>query len=324
MDNQTISDQSPLSLGEQLRRAREKLNISIDEVAAKLNLRSAIIQAIENDEFVQKSIPSTFMKGYVRNYAKFLKLPDGLLTSSMPNFAEEPKNDLNKNSRTKHSVNPHAAHSRWVGYLTTLVVLFVAGMTALWWWENYQQSNNERDNLVQNYVATEDRTAERSDNVVEIPAIQTIPEASTPVPEANTNESVEIAPVVANTPVVTNETQPVQQTAEQTNTAQAMLQQHSTEPEQAQPTDNETTEPATVTAGDLQIEVTGVNCWISVKDAKRKVLAQKEYKQGEILTFNEGSPYSVIIGAPGNVKITYKGEAYPLKVDGRVAKFKLQ
>ena len=77
-------------------------------------------------------------------------------------------------------------------------------------------------------------------------------------------------------------------------------------------------------SGDLVIEVTGASCWISVRDTNRKVLAQKEYKQGEILTFNEGAPYSLIIGAPGNVKITYKGEAYPLKVDGRVARFKLQ
>ena len=39
-------------------------------------------------------------------------------------------------------------------------------------------------------------------------------------------------------------------------------------------------------------------------------------------TFN-GNDYALIIGAPGNVRITYKGEAYPLTVDGRVAKFKL-
>lgn len=49
----------------------------------------------------------------------------------------------------------------------------------------------------------------------------------------------------------------------------------------------------------------------------------KEYKQGDVLTFNEGVTYSLIIGAPANVKITYKGEDYPLKVDGRVARFKL-
>ena len=79
---------------------------------------------------------------------------------------------------------------------------------------------------------------------------------------------------------------------------------------------------AVATKDNLYIEVIG-NCWISVKDKNRKVLAQKEYKQGDVLNFSEGEPYSLIIGAPANVKITYKGEAFPLTVDGRVAKFKL-
>ena len=70
------------------------------------------------------------------------------------------------------------------------------------------------------------------------------------------------------------------------------------------------------------IEITKNSSWISVKDKNRKVLAQKEYKQGETLSFN-GEDYAVIIGAPGNVRITYKGNDYPLKVDGRIAKFKL-
>ena len=79
---------------------------------------------------------------------------------------------------------------------------------------------------------------------------------------------------------------------------------------------------AVATKDNLYIEVIG-NCWISVKDKNRKVLAQKEYKQGDVLSFNEEEPYSLIIGAPGNVKIIYKGEAFPLTLDGRVAKFKL-
>ena len=81
-------------------------------------------------------------------------------------------------------------------------------------------------------------------------------------------------------------------------------------------------EAPTTAKGDLVIEITKNSSWISVKDQNRKVLAQKEYKQGEVLTFN-GNDYALIIGAPGNVRITYKGEAYPLTVDGRVAKFKL-
>ena len=31
---------------------------------------------LENNEFVQKNVPSTFLRGYVRSYAKFLRIPD--------------------------------------------------------------------------------------------------------------------------------------------------------------------------------------------------------------------------------------------------------
>lgn len=57
--------------------------------------------------------------------------------------------------RTTRSVNQYAPHGRWVGLLTSLVLLIVVGMTALWWWQNYQKSNEERDNLVQTYVEKE-------------------------------------------------------------------------------------------------------------------------------------------------------------------------
>ena len=36
----------------------------------------AFWQKLENNEFVQKDVPSTFLRGYVRSYAKFLRIPD--------------------------------------------------------------------------------------------------------------------------------------------------------------------------------------------------------------------------------------------------------
>ena len=50
-----------------------------------------------------------------------------------------------------------------------------------------------------------------------------------------------------------------------------------------------------------------------MKDQNRKVLAQKEYKQGEVLTFN-GDEYALIIGAPSNVRITYKAKRIRLQL----------
>ncbi|MDU8923689.1 RodZ family helix-turn-helix domain-containing protein [Pasteurellaceae bacterium LIM206] len=320
MNTETNPDQPSLSLGEIFRQSREKQNLSLEDVAKKLNIRAFIIQAIENNEFEHKSIPTTFIKGYVRNYAKLLKLHDDTWASTIANLNQTQKDQIITNELTKHRIASHASHSRWVTYLTAIVLLFVVGMTALWWWENFQLSSSERDNLVQNYVSNEEKstTVENSGGTRELPVATTLPVSSattdTVAVTPTTNESAAIQPV---------QFQPAENNL-QNNTTQAMLIQHSAEPAPSAASDNTATAEQPVTAnGDLVIEVTG-SCWISVKDAKRKVLAQKEYKQGEVLTFNGEVPYSVIIGAPGNVKITYKGEDYPLKIDGRVAKFKLQ
>lgn len=49
---------------------------------------------IETNQLAQKSIPATFMRGYVRSYAKFLKLPESVWVHA--SFGEDHKNDLGK------------------------------------------------------------------------------------------------------------------------------------------------------------------------------------------------------------------------------------
>ncbi|MCK3658622.1 DNA-binding protein [Pasteurellaceae bacterium Pebbles2] len=325
MDTQINPLEQQISLGEQFRQARLALNLSLEEVSSKINLRPAILESIEKNELVHKNIPAIFMKGYVRNYGKFLKLPEALWADEAVSFGEMPKNDLSKNARTKKAVNPHASHGRWVGVLTALVLIAAVGMTALWWWENYQQSNSERDNLVQNYVKTEEQHKNVSQNSTE-----TVLDA----PAANSTTSTDVATSSSETAEKTAQAMLMQHSgdkgAESQTTENQVSEQNSTQSAVQNSAENSTenvtqsNEPAAVATGDLQIEITAATSWISVRDSKRKNLAQKEYKQGEILTFDGQGPYSLTIGAPSNVKITYKGEAYPLKIDGRVARIKLQ
>ena len=354
--------QPSISLGEKFRKARQALNLTIDDAVAKTNLNFSIIEKLENNAFDgDTNIPTIFVNGYIRSYAQFLKMPEEEWKGV--NLGQKIENDLNKNARTGQVTNPYSSSSigRWVGYLTVLVILVMGGMTALWWWENYQQSNTERDNLVQNYVSADDKSAQTSaqmSTTSTVPVANNEPVTLTPVAESKpnnnepvvqtqpltaaneppaitnnaTNNAATNEPATLNTPLAEN-TPPqatdaplVVRTIPIENTAKEMLMQHSAEQQaQNQPTEPQTAEnTAAAASGELQIEVTGANCWITVRDGSRKVLAQKEYKQGEILTFNEGAPYSLTIGAPGNVKITYNGELYPLKVDGRVARFKLE
>ena len=333
------TETTEISFGDKLRQTREALNLSLEDVAKAISLRPSILAKLENNEFVQKNVPSTFMKGYVRSYTKFLRIPESEWAHLT--FGEAYKNDLGKNARATRSVNQYSSHSRWVGTLTTIILLAAVGMTGLWWWQNYQKSNEERDNLVQTYVEKEKTAEVPVTHSNEIPVtVNTQPAVSnnetTPVAETTNNATAE--PAVSTTQENQAQTGNIEVSTAATS-APTVEQAQAPVVEQTLPNTEPTTEktvpdtqsavenPAiseapTTTKGDLVIEITKNSSWISVKDQNRKVLAQKEYKQGETLTFN-GDEYALIIGAPGNVRITYKGEAYPLTVDGRVAKFKL-
>ena len=320
------TEKTDISFGDKLRQTREALNLSLEDAAKAISLRPSILEQLENNEFVQKNVPSTFMKGYVRSYTKFLRIPESEWAHLT--FGEAYKNDLGKNARATRSVNQYSSHSRWVGTLTTIILLAAVGMTGLWWWQNYQKSNEERDNLVQTYVEKEKTVAvnsqpavssnettpvaEKTNNAAE-PAVSTTQENQAQPVNAEVSTAATSAPTIgqAQAPVVEQTLPNTEPTTEQTV------------PDTQSAVENPAISEAPTTAkGDLVIEITKNSSWISVKDQNRKVLAQKEYKQGETLTFN-GDEYALIIGAPGNVRITYKGEAYPLTVDGRVAKFKL-
>ena len=131
------TETTEISFGDKLRQTREALNLSLEDVAKAISLRPSILAKLENNEFVQKDVPSTFLRGYVRSYAKFLRIPDAEWTHLT--FGEAHKNDLSKNTRATRSVNQYSSHSRWVGTLTTIILLAAVGMTGLWWWQNYQK-----------------------------------------------------------------------------------------------------------------------------------------------------------------------------------------
>ncbi|HHF5774034.1 RodZ domain-containing protein [Haemophilus influenzae] len=292
-----------LSPGEIFRQTREALNLSLEDVAKEITLRPSILEQLENNEFIQKSTPSIFVKGYVRSYAKFLRLPDSVWENIV--FAETEKNDLGKNARSTRAVNQYSSHNRWIGRLTAIVFVIVIGMTGLWWWQSYQQNTQERDDLVQSYVASTENNQPATALVTTEESNKSAPETAAPI-----SQPVEITNNVLPEIAQENSVSLLKNNEKSVSDIQSAVENPSISP----------TLP--IAKGDLMIEILTNSSWISVKDNARHVLAQKEYKQGEILTFN-GNEFSLIVGAPSNVRITYKGENYPLKVDGRVAKFKL-
>lgn len=70
-------------LGEMLREARERLGLSIADVAGQIKFAPRQIEALEADDF-QRLPEMTFVRGFVRSYAKILHLDAQVLLAALP------------------------------------------------------------------------------------------------------------------------------------------------------------------------------------------------------------------------------------------------
>ena len=67
--------------GRLLSEGRVKQGLSQEQVAEKLNFRSTLVKEIEDDVF-DRNLPSTFNRGYLRNFAKLVGVDtDQVLTA---------------------------------------------------------------------------------------------------------------------------------------------------------------------------------------------------------------------------------------------------
>ncbi|WP_455483440.1 RodZ domain-containing protein [Haemophilus parahaemolyticus] len=312
-----------LSLGQQLKQSREALQLSIEDVAQKTNLKKSHIESLENDIFILQNVAPTFVRGYVRNYLRFLRLPEDLASSVNYGEVKIPKEVLHKTSAGKVM---QKSQNLWVKYLTIFVLLAAIGMTLLWWWQDYQQEQENREQFVNNAVPVE--TTPATNNAIEITSQETPTEPTAQTAAQAVENAENIAPVVEQPPAQAQSETFATVANVETNTTQTtpitatdVLAQSTAEnaPNSAAPAVE-----AAIGNDDLRIEITGKESWITVKgNQSKKSLAEKLYNNGEVLTFNGNEQYRLTIGAPANVKIYYKGQEVPLKIDGRVARIKL-
>ncbi|WGE53121.1 RodZ domain-containing protein [Actinobacillus equuli] len=317
--NPTQENQDVRSLGQRIKQAREALNLSIEDVAKKTNLKKSHIEALENDIFILQNVAPTFVRGYVRNYLRFLRLPEELVSSV--NYGEViiPK----EAAKTPSPKAVQKSQTQWMKYLTVLVLLAAAGMTLLWWWQDYQKEQENRDQFVISSTPAEVAPVSSAPVVVALQPVVPQPVEQV-VPAVEETKVPEVTAPVVSTPVVENAPVTVQSEAvapvEQPTEAVNVLQQ--TNPEAG--LTEEASEQTAIGNDELRIEVIGKESWITVKNTKSKrSLAEKLYSNGEVLTFNGNEQYRLTIGAPANVKLYYKGQEVPLKIDGRVARIRL-
>ncbi len=126
------------SPGEMLAAARKSAGLTTKQIAERLNLKEQVIKAIEADAFEQ--LPnSTFVKGYLKNYAKLVQVSCQDVLHRYGEIAGAPVTNVNMQSFSKRTARERT-NSR-IMWLTYLIILILIGFVILWWWQKTQRED---------------------------------------------------------------------------------------------------------------------------------------------------------------------------------------
>lgn len=128
--NDVVEKSAPLSIGQQLRAAREEQGLSIEDVARHLLLSKQLINEIENDDY-HKISASVYINGYLRSYAQLLKIPASSVLRVDPKAAV--RAELDANRKTVAKVVEHSKSGSKIDFFS-YVVIAVFVLLALFWW----------------------------------------------------------------------------------------------------------------------------------------------------------------------------------------------
>ncbi|MYL23270.1 DUF4115 domain-containing protein [Halomonas alkaliantarctica] len=119
------------SPGEQLKRQREKLGVSLDEAADALHLRPAVIEGLEQDNYEEIPI-ATYRRGYLRAYAKYLAIDE---TPILEAYRERHGSLEAERSITPVSVAkpPSRLGAFFFKLVTLLIIAALIAVTVMWW-----------------------------------------------------------------------------------------------------------------------------------------------------------------------------------------------
>lgn len=123
--------------GERLTQARDALNLSIEDVATKLHLTKRCIIDLEENNY-HTSIPLTFMRGYLRAYARMLELPENEIMNAfkaldIPDEAEQTYSGKSYNNALISLKSSH--HWKIKSYQVLVILLGIAIILGLFtWW----------------------------------------------------------------------------------------------------------------------------------------------------------------------------------------------
>ncbi|WP_054285911.1 RodZ domain-containing protein [Gulbenkiania mobilis] len=274
-----------VSVGASLRQAREAAGLSLGDVADRLKLSLRQLEAIERDDF--EALPgAAFVRGFVRNYARFLELDDAplmaMLDTRFPSsLSSEPDLGTATDAVTDTApVVPARRGFALAGLAGGLILLLGVG----WWWsQRPAEPESEALQGLQPMLTEQAASPIVAESAVSVPGPAVETDAASVASAPKTALALS-APVPASAPA-----------AASTNAGEAL---------------------------ELNLKA---SAWVSVTDADGKKLVFATLPAGTQRSLAGKPPFKVVIGNAPNVELRYKGQPVDLaaRTRGTTAKLEL-
>jgi cytoskeleton protein RodZ len=265
-----------ISLGRTLREARERLGLSLAEVAGQIKFAPRQIEALEADDY--KRLPEmAFVRGFVRSYARILQLDPQSLLALLPQ-QESAAVVLEPASVEVPFPRAHAFSPQnliWMGAALVLAVLVV--VFAVW---HYKTPQPQAEGVP-------------TQTAIPMPAEIQVVSASA-VPETAMAE----APVAAPAKPAVPEPAPTPVPAKPS--AGLIAPQAQSAKPAAQP-------GAPLPSGALRLTFDDES-WVEVRDKSDRILSSQVNPRGSELRLDGHAPLSLVIGHASTAHLYYRGK----------------
>lgn len=294
VQNEGVAATLVTSLGKTLREAREFAGLSVADVANQIKFAPRQIEALEADDF--KSLPEmTFVRGFVRSYAKILDMDAQSLLAALPqtNAPPVPLIPVSVEVSFPSAYSPYRQNLIWLGAALLLAVLVVA--FAVW-----------------NFTAP--------------PAKPEVAQVETPVSLPSKMQIISASPVLE-----TGVIAPAPAAQPAFVAAQSLVAQSSVlavKPSSSKPRDTlpvaggkpevlmQQPKPAAPPGASSQTAMLRLTfdaeSWVEIKDRDDKILSSQVNLPGSELSLSGHAPFSLAIGHATSVRLYYRGKQVDL------------
>ncbi|HRQ06238.1 MAG TPA: DUF4115 domain-containing protein [Nitrosomonas halophila] len=288
------------NVGRILRQERTRRGLSIGEIARRLRLTEQQVESIEAEDFAK--LPSTtFLRGYVRNYANLLQLDNvKQLLAALPQFSPANSHPNEILAQRFKSIEPvFNRRNRGRPGLLYTVALLVAGLLVYGLYQN-DKVEQAPSSLLEGLDAAELISSESGTG-------QTAIDLSLPMAPSSPVEPSGRPPVVA------------QQAPTVTAALPALPQSLAADASVAEAPDD----------GMRSLHFAfSRDSWVKVKDSDGKVILEKTHARGTERMITGKPPLYLVIGNAHGVALTYNGRTVDLAPYTRgnddVARFSLE